>query len=890
MGKNRLFLYAGFVVILVFGIVIFLSLNEHAPKAHIKVSSLPQAAPPMEESDEENKKSFKLTESKPSSLPDSASSQISESTLANSTSTPQEGFIVRIQDAMEQPAASGIISIGTKEYQFTKGQLVINDLQVGDIPVSVSAEGYSPVNKVINLDKTSSAVITMEYLNSYEISVENINGSTSTENFTVRIWKGDSPSRPTKNNTAVVTTKYGYDLSRTGFGFLQNQCIVTQGLIYPPKVDFDTKTDGASTKGDRLLALGNCAWFFNSSSNHQISNFSWMAKEIVPIQKAQSPNLRIWDALYLAQQKEPNSINQCKEKCEVQRGSKTGYYFITFPELPQNSQLLCELQTDKNGKCRIDNLPPALYYAQAFKDNQSSMIVPMHPACGGANLRVDDHSHVSVFVRKEGIEYKAFKQAAVEHAEVILRAAEGQSGFYSAVTTHGKIDFSNVPYGKYHLAITPLDGQRIEKEILIQKPEERIDVSISGWEKYTISGILIDADTEKPIPEYPLILDDNSTNELTMTGEDGRFVFPDIPARMYNISIDLATFNNYQYLPEIHDFAMSHQRLYSVAKAAVPGASYENIEIRLYKPQETKFSGRVLAKDKNPMAGVNIYVSFAESSSAALMKLHSFPVNAVSDQNGYFSVTIIGGQKNYYTQGTFEITAIDGVQNIPAFEPNNRWSGTELETMNVGSLSIEGKAGQTYEKLEIIMQGKKDKTFYGHLNVDEDDFKGIQIFAIQSTFWINGKLKNNDFTISNLAPGEFILQINPPWETEVETQYETKFIKKYLSVIKNITMPDNQKEMHVDITFRKNAYMMGWATADNGKPLRGVDVIVIYENPENSLKNRYMTDNKGFFFIDGLSSNEYYRLRFSRGEEDKEIYRSEPLMPETKEIKIEVKE
>ena len=899
MEKKRLFILAGTIIIVVFGIVLFLSLTEPPVPSNVKVSyTTPVETPTPKKNESAEKEIPDIISSageSAASLVNPASGQITEPSTVIPLSESPERFVLHIQDALGEPIVSGVIFAGTKEYKFTKGQLPVTDSWAAGITVTVSADGYASAQKVINPEDASTHTITMEYVSSYQIAVGNNDGSAVTDSILVRIWKGDSPPRPIRNNTTVVTTKYGYDLTQTSFGLQQNRCLVTQGLLYPHKKNFDTRTDGSSSKGDILLALGNCAWSLNPLSaldKHQSSNFDWLSKDFVPISIAQSSNLRIWDTLYLAQQKDANSLTLCKEKCEVQRNSIPGYYFVAFPVLPADSQILCELKTDKNGKCRIDNLPPALYCAQAYKEDQTSLVVPMHPSCGGANLRMNNQSHVFVWVRREGLEYKDFNRACVNGAEILLKAIEGQAGFYSAVTAHGRVEFDKVPYGKYHLTAIPLDGQRFEKDVLIQKPEERVDVSISGWEKYTVTGILIDAETEKPIPGYELVLDDINTKEVAITGEDGRFAFPDTPVGMYQISLDLSTFNNYKYLPEKNDFAISSQRLFPVAKASVPGPgpSYENIVIRLHKSQETKFSGRVLTQDKKPVAGAAIAVSFESSPSAVIWKLCSFPIDAVSDQNGYFSVIVICGQKANDTQGAFEITAIDGVQNIPALDTNNKWTDKELETMNVGSLSIEGKVGQTYENLQIVLQGKKDKILYGHLKVDEDDFKGIQISAVQNTFWKMGKIANKDFTITNLAPGDFILNIIPSWKSEVETPLETKTIEKYKAETIKLNMPDDQKEMQVDIKLRKNAYLMGWASVNSGEPLRSVGVTALRENEEDSQISGDTTNNKGFFFIDGLSSNEYYRLRFSRGEEDKEIYRSDPFMPGTNEIKIEVKQ
>lgn len=910
MGKSRFYIFAGIFAVLIFAIVLFLSLTDQTNQplpSNVKVSfTTPVETPaPTNYMSEEKKKADRLTpvDVPAASTVNPASSQIEEPSTITDISQPDARFVLHIQDAMGEPIASGVIFAGTKEYKFTKGDLSVTDSWTAGIPVTVSAEGYAPIEKVINPDDTSTHTIAMEYVSSYQIAVGLIDSDTAAQNCSVRIWKGDIPERPVRDDVAIVT-KSCYGFKKTRFGLQQKECRVTQGLLAfsPHEKNFDQFNVGYALTGDVLLALGNCVWSTNPMPDLNIQSKTvpeW--SDFVPIHAAQSSKLRIWDAMYLAQQKEVNSINLSNEKCIVQRDTRTGSYFLAFPDLPADSKIVCELKTDTNGRCRIDNLPPALYYVQAYKDDQTSLIVPMHPACGGANLRMYNRSRVSVEVKREGLEYKDYNRSCVDGAEVLLKSSEGQSGFYSASTDYGRVEFRNVPYGKYHLSVNPPDGQRFEKDIRIQKPEERIDVSISGWEKYAVTGIVIDADTEKPINNYELILEGMSTTDAVKTGEDGRFVFPDIQVGAYRISIDLTNSNNAKYLWDIAYLVKDNETLLPLKKAAVPGPGpkYENVEIRLYKSLETLFSGTAVTQDKKPIAGAEITVSFEEAKDKNFKwKLLTIPAAPVTDQNGHFSVKVICGPKTRAEQGTFEITAIEGMSKAPDYNPDTKFFDIQrsyAEANNIGSLALEGKPGQTFDNLQIVLKGKNDGILHGRVITEEENLNEVGIIAVQNTFKMGRDIpSNNDsnknFTISNIAPGNFELHIYPGWKTEVETPFDIKTIHKYLDEKIILRMPENQKEMYVDVTLRHNGYLMGYAGIAGGDPFRFVNVEAINDNDAHLVIDGKETNHKGFFFVDGLTPGEFYHFRFFNYNEKKEIYRSEPFNPGTDEIKIEMKQ
>lgn len=911
MGKNRLFLYAGCFALFIFGIVFFLSWTDELLPSNVKVSYTPPVEVPADKNslDRESGNSSAIS---PAAMPgaapiSSASGQEAEPSVVLSASQPLENLVLHIQDAMGEPIASGVLSAGTKEYKFTKGLLTITDPWAAEIPVNVSAAGYAPVEKVVNPDDVSSHTVVMEYVSSFEFNVSHTDGSAVAQHYSIRLWKGESPQRPLQAAASVLTTKSGANLNKTGFALQQGECRVIQGLFpcRPADQFFDFASDGYAMTGDLLLNVGNCAWAGNTMPQydmHQRPGFSWNARNFIPIRKAQSSKLRIWDTLCLAQQKESNSTNLNNEKCEIQRNAKTGYYFLTFPELPADRPVFRELQTDSNGKCRIDDLPPALYYAQAYKDDQTSAVIPLHPACGGVTLGVENHSRVWVWVKREGLEQKNRKRSFIDGSEVFLQALKPQTGFYSAVTKDGNVDFQNVPYGNYHLIVNPYDGQRVEKDVLIQKPEERIDVSISGWEKYAITGIVIEAETGKPVSNYELILDELNTTEVVKTDEEGRFVFPDMQVGMYRINIDLSRMEDFPYLPRREFLLKKYDRFITLRTVAVPDDVPDNktVVIKLDKALETRFSGKVITKDQKPAAGAAISISCEDPVYITKKsKLFTVPQKPVTDQNGNFSVKVVCGKETLVKQCSFEIAALYGSQKLPDSLLNKeQWekehweaAGGYVEARNLGSLLLDGKPGQVFDNLQIVLSGKNDGVIHGKLLAEEENFVAVDVYVQQNAFKMRGKVdENGNFTIENLAPGDFELRVEPQWRIEVETPYDLKTPQKYLEERLKLRMPENQKEMYVDVTLRKNSYLMGWIGYAGGDPFRFASVEAEKENKEKVIYlNSVATNHKGFFFIDGLSSSEFYRLLFSERESGKMLYRSEPINSGIGEVTFQVK-
>ena len=183
-----------------------------------------------------------------------------------------------------------------------------------------------------------------------------------------------------------------------------------------------------------------------------------------------------------------------------------GWYYIKFPELPPGIPVWQELKTDQEGKCLVHDLPPALYYAQAVKDNQTSLTVPLHPCCGGASLQLIATSNVMIIVKRKGMENQENSIAESPNSEITLKGVEGTTGLLSTLSRAGGT-ILNVSYGEYLLKVNPAEGQPEEKRVTVQHPKEKFELLISGYEQYDLSGIVIDEDTKQPVAGYDLQID-----------------------------------------------------------------------------------------------------------------------------------------------------------------------------------------------------------------------------------------------------------------------------------------------------------------------------------------------------------------------------------------------
>ena len=885
MEKNRLFIFAGTIIIVVFGIVLFLSLTEPSVPPNVKVSYTPPVETPTPINQNKQKPLVPQSVSANSPLP-SASGEINEP----SASIQQESFTLHIQDAMGEPIAGGMVLAGSKEYKFTKGELSIAGLASAEIPASVSAEGYSPMTTILKPQPGETQTIVMDYLSSFELYVSGAERNVPASDATIRVWKAANPERPPLREYQIISSSDGDRINSVDFRLEQWEYRVNRvgnAMTYRWYNGFDPFKIVHPKTGDTLVALGKCNWSAGLPAVNEFSGMGWFNYVYLPRSDYKSNKSRISDTLRFSSGKEAQPLSNIMEKCEILRSGKQGWFLLKFPELSPETPVWRELKTDGEGKYLLRDLPPALYYAQAVKDNQTSEIVPLHPCCGGATIKLATTGSVLVIVKRSRMENQLIDFSELVESEFTLQGIENTSGLYTANTGRGG-KVLNVAYGNYMLRVIPWDGQPVEKRVTVQHPREKFEILISDYEQYSINGIVIDDETNQPVAGYDLMIDE--LGYKVKSGPDGKFVFTGLIPYIYKISAPAPDDGIIKYLP-VASNRRPRKEYRALANIIVPDERTDPVEIKVRKAVHTKFSGAVVDSQGKPVEGANVYISKTtpqESFSAEY--IGTYYCSDDTKSNGGFSLDKPGLPVAGKEPVRFEITAMSGqlvyktahsgfdTSEYQRFEPNA-----------AGSLTVQGHAGDTFDNLVITVAAKFENTVHGRLIAEEVNFDQVHIFTNQNFIYPKTELQSDGaFMISNIAAGDFVLHVNPSFETVTETTFETITEKKYLQEQIKLTMPANQKEMYVDIKLRRSETLTGTIGYPDGSPLRFASIKVVKEK-DDFFTGEAETNHKGVFKVKQLTSDAFYQLTFFDKDTKQKIYTSDWVSPGMGEVNFHIK-
>ena len=261
MEKKHI-LFVGLFAFFVIGIVVFISWTDKPAPSNVTVSFTPPKETPTPINYNQNKSSAPELVSAKSKL-SSASSEIIDQSQTLSASSQENNFTLHMQDAMGEPVASGIVSAGSTEYKFTKGELLLPGPFLSVISVSVSAEGYNPVTATLLPKPGEQQILIMEYTSSFELYVCGKDRQTPEPGVTIRIWKAKSPARPLLQEYPVFFPVKGGIIIPARASLEQGEFRIHHNskLLSPTfGVDFDPVGYGQPKSGDIITSLGNCSW------------------------------------------------------------------------------------------------------------------------------------------------------------------------------------------------------------------------------------------------------------------------------------------------------------------------------------------------------------------------------------------------------------------------------------------------------------------------------------------------------------------------------------------------------------------------------------------------------------------------------------------------------
>ena len=449
----------------------------------------------------------------------------------------------------------------------------------------------------------------------------------------------------------------------------------------------------------------------------------------------------------------------------------------------------------------------------------------------------------------------------------------------------------NIPYGEYLLQVNPPDGQLVEKQVSIHQPKEKFEILISGFEQYDLSGIVIDEDTKQPIAGYDLLLD--ALGYQTKSGPDGRFAFNNLPPYIYDICTPIPENGIVEYMLASSDLNY-YMPAIPLAKVTVPSDKQDNVEIRLHKAVNTKLSGMVIDTQRKPLQGAKITVAKIDpNNSLAGENLGTIPKSVETNQNGGFAFYLPNTNTTKGESINYEINAAVG-HNMPGgWSANSDNSYTigypSFIPETVGSINAKGKAGEDINNLVITIAGKMEKSIHGRLIAEEENFEPVYMTAKQNSIYKTvDKKPDGTFTIANMVTGDFSLSISPNIDTIIETTFEILTERKYVHEQLKLTIPENEKEMYIDIHLRRNLTLTGTIGYADGSPLRFSSIQVSKENDKFYI-GYAKTNHKGFFKIDGLVADGYYQFNFFDPENKQKLFTSDWISPSVGEVHYVIK-
>ncbi len=826
----------------------------------------------------------------PASEPAAEEVYASEEVEADSRSITRAAiapYKLRIEDAMGVPIAAGRVSIGSRDVAFREGVFSLEPPFDDSVSIQVSAEGYQSIARTLEPVSGGERTLVLEYLTDFEFRVYEKSKIKTVPGATVKIWKADNPKRPIAKKSHLSLGIYysrGHDSIATVLD--GEDCVLEPSST--PSSDFERMIlpDGLIRfpgKGDKVTALGSCCWYEGIFPRFDVPEYHYLRYGYIPQKQKYSCRLRIWDALYFSALREVMPRTHAFEKCELMReDSEPCFTFIGFPQMPDGLEVFETLTADTGGRCSIKNLVPALYYAQAEKDSKISEMFPLHPACGGALLTLYGGSQVRVNVYCRGLENSKTDVGYVNGADVKLTSLDstGMASF-SGVTGDSYVLFKDVPFGRYRLEVESVDGS-YKSEVDIDSPFESFKILLDEWERYSISGRVLERETQKPVPDYELIArgDENGfRTSIVKTDREGNFIFHDVPPGQYNLTGEIADgdISGLTYLfygtdesPKTAEFLQKTSRNGNSGflQIEVVDRNIENLEAFVTKVYETKFSGIVTGSDGQPAPAAHLMCTgYAFGMMVHEIEWRTTPTEPQTDTEGRFSFSIFSGDAYEGQQFDFGLKAMTG-QIIPAHwkpNPNEKNSYSMIEEKFVatqrGEISVSGSVGEVFDNLHISLEASGNHTVWVHVLIEPSDAQvgGGNVYAGQNMLDLPViQIEDYQYRIDYVSAGELDLLFYQHGFFPVETPSGTRSVTKFREEKFSVTVPEDKPEVYVDLTPCKAGYLWGVVVDGNKNPLPNIPMRI--ECPTNGEVRNKGTDANGAFFCDTLIDGYPYSI------------------------------
>ena len=830
-----------------------------------------------------------------------------------------QSILCTIHDVLGEPVTSGNIQLGTATIPFRQGNVTIPDIPSEPFQLTASADGYQPATKTVHYKESDSVEFTLEYTCSYQVQVygtgvmehwEKKNGPLQA-GAEVTLYRAALCQRPIQRSQQALIELHPYYFNPILYTlqYENSRISISQSaMIGSEKIFIESNHSpefSTPQENDRVLSIGSCdknqyiiqTMLNNLPGAHKAFDYR-LYGYVIPLDKSNSLSARMLDTLQLSLKKKDIQ----NERLEILLSRNDKFYSskcLYFPGFSGLGEKINQAYTDNSGTCHFDNLPPGLYYAQARYNNKTSMIRPLLPATGGAQLCLDTNCFLSMYTKRKDVPLEYNLQSEnVRYVDITLQSKNQQANGVFMIQTDqdGRAQIKKIPYGQYTLNATPPKESNlstIQQDIEISRPEQILNIEFDNWTKHTIEGTVVYYDSLKPIKDVHLELYENQAfypSALTATDNEGRFTFDNLPKGTYIIRYvkkpnENITFCPYQeskasYLSypfyyqwnddELTTVLVSHEKKYTV-------------QLKMIGAVATHLSGQVTDARQKPVSDAEIHL-YRPLDFFDTMELPSPQYRILSDEKGFFNFTLltrdISSMKRMQYQATLTAKTFGAVP-LQSLQPSriNSVRGQVIKPdakprKSSGALKFKLAIGEDQKNLHITVDNQNLFTVEGRIKTEDgcvpEDAKVALMYTDGEALEINGEYKpDGEFTINGVENKEFLIEVKfaycpDPADPNKIIEYLDEMIPLYKSQVNEFfDRKESGENLKVEITLKKTGNLNGVVLDANKTPVEG---IMVRTNTDIGKSKWDYTDKNGKFHISQLKTDQKYPLFITKGE------------------------
>jgi hypothetical protein len=656
---------------------------------------------------------------------------------------------VQLVDLLNEPIPNGSIKMQGKTITVKNG---IGSIEYSDLiepaTIVVSSTGYQSATRTIQTPIQEDIVIPLDYLCDFQLTVfQDKEKKIPADNAEIVLYHAKDAPRPIPSRMMASLSMqhaYPYEIVWHDGELIVNRSTLLRDLNTQfGEIPLGTKYFDP-LPGDRITAIGECTWnrlFLKQESKDFVSN-----------------KIRILDTLAFIMHK-----GRWYEQVELQRGKQYGSTIVNFQD-PKSFTIQKRGQTDANGKYRFNALSPGLYFVQAKLGESRSVMKVLHPAREQYSLVLHNKSTLTVetFLKMEPS--VDFFNKYLENTQVKLHSLWEQGIYMTEAKTDrtGRCTFPNLPYGKYKLVAFPINKDEFQietltQEIVVNEPLQKITLEFEWENQYSIEGVVLRADNQEPVPNYPVRIVDkvpggsSTFGKTTHTGEQGRFEFQQLPPGEYYVSHIIDSLKTPNYFPfnenREDEFDWSFIMNQDIRSSSNPSwgehisvQDSETSHVTLYVVPilKTYVSGRVQTPQHQPVSDALINM-FIRKQGRPLFTLEP---NPVTDKEGRFNLTVLSKGDPAKIEQKIKGRVVSTIGEVipPQWIEDPNTSSKIITEKQVipfaeGETEFDFQIGDNINNLNIIIDDEKYNVLEGRIRGEDGGIpQNIQVLMHQGNY------------------------------------------------------------------------------------------------------------------------------------------------------------